>query len=134
LYFYQAISYTLSGLFFLARINLINAIYAKVLILGIALAIPWNFIRYLGVCVLLYFETALFMRPVVLWISAETVKHVAGMSTAEAILTAPTTYGTMTIVTVIIVFLAIMWPLIYVIYLLFRSKQIKTIRRMSRSY
>jgi hypothetical protein len=134
LYFFQAISYTLSGVFFLARIQLINTVYAKVLILGLVLAIPWDFIRYLGVMVLLYFETALFMRPLVLWIAAVTVKTVHGMSNADAFLIAPQLYGTMTIVTVIIVFLATCWPLIYVIICLLRSRPVRVIRRTSRGF
>jgi len=134
LYFYQAIAYILSGSFFLARIELINVTYAKVLFLALALAIPWNFIRYIGIGVFLYFETALFMRPVVLLINAITVKQITSMSTTAAFLTMDFTYGLMVIVTVLIVFLATMWPFVYLIYLMFRSKPGRYISRMSRRH
>lgn len=122
LYFYQAISYTLSGPFFLARVNFINTVYAKVLILAILIAIPWKFIRYLGLGILLFFETALFMRPIVLLINAKTVQHVAEMSTVQAGIAAPGIYGTMTIVTVLVVAIGTMWPFIYIVYMLWTSK------------
>lgn len=134
LYFYQAISYVLSGAFFLARVQFINVIYAKVLFLALALCIPWNFIRYLGLGAFLYFETALFMRPLVLWMNAEMVKHVASMSTATAIATAPATYGIMTIITVIVVVLATMWPFLYIICRLLRTKQVRYVTRFARRY
>lgn len=132
LYFYQAISYTLSGPFFLARINFINVVYAKVLILAILIAIPWKFIRYVGIGIFLFFETLLFMRPLVLLINAETVKHVAEMSPAKAIIAAPAYYGTMTLVTVLVVAIGTLWPLIYVVYMLWTSKSGRYVRRNVR--
>lgn len=132
LYFYQAMSYALSGPFFLARISLINDVYAKVLFVAIAIAIPWNFIRYLGVGTLLFFETILFMRPIVLLINAKTVQHVAEMSTAQALVSAPYYYGTMTIVTVLVVAIGILWPLIYIIYLLWTSRHGRYVIRAAR--
>ena len=132
LYFYQGMSYLLSGGFFLSRIQFINTIYAKVLFVAIAIAIPWNFIRYLGVGVLLFFETVLFMRPIVLLINAKTVQHVAEMSTAQALTAAPAYYGTMTIVTLVIVILGTMWPFIYIVYLLWTSRSGRRIRRARR--
>lgn len=134
LYFYQGISYLLSGGFFLSRIALINTVYAKVLFVAIAIAIPWGFIRYLGLGTLLFFETALFMRPIVLLINAKTVQHVSEMSAAQALVAAPAFYGTMMIVTVIVVAIGTTWPLIYMIYLLFRSRQGRYVYRMARRY
>lgn len=133
LYFYQGISYLLSGGFFLSRIEFINTIYAKVLFVAIAIAIPWNYIRYLGLGVLLFFETVLFMRPVVLLINAKTVQHVAEMTTAQALVAAPPYYGTMMIVTIIVVVLGTMWPFIYIVYLLWTSRSGRRIRR-ARGY
>jgi len=132
LYFYQAISYTLSGPFFLARIEFINIVYAKVLILAILIAIPWKFIRYVGLGILLFFETILFMRPIVLLINAKTVQHVAGMSAAQAIATAPVFYGTMTFVTVVVVAIGTLWPFVYIVYMLFTSKPGRYARRNVR--
>ncbi len=134
LYFYQGMSYLLSGGFFLGRIELINIVYAKVLFVAIAIAIPWNFIRYLGLGTLLFFETVLFMRPIVLLLNAKTVQHVAEMSTAQAIIAAPPFYGTMMIVTVVIVIIGTLWPLIYVVYLLWTSRSGRYIRRNARGY
>jgi len=134
LYFYQAVSYTLSGPFFLARVNFINIVYAKVLILAILIAIPWKFLRYLGLGILLFFETILFMRPIVLLISAKTVQHVAGMSTAQALIAAPAYYGTMTMVTVIVVAIGTLWPFIYIVYMLWTSKPGRYARRNARRY
>ena len=134
LYFYQAMSYTLSGPFFLSRVAFINTLYAKVLFVAIAIAIPWGFIRYLGIGALLFFETVLFMRPVVLLINAKTVQHVAGMSSTQALMAAPAFYGTMTIVTVIIVILGTMWPFIYVVYMLWTSRLGRHVSRASRGY
>ena len=129
LYFYQGMSYLLSGGFFLGRIELINVIYAKVLFVAIAIAIPWGFIRYLGLGTLLFFETALFMRPIVLLINAKTVQHVAEMSPAQALIAAPPFYGTMMIVTIIVVVIGTLWPLIYVVYLLWTSRPGRYARR-----
>ncbi|MFA6876059.1 MAG: hypothetical protein WCQ87_05450 [Parabacteroides sp.] len=134
LYFYQAISYTLSGPFFLARVNFINIVYAKVLILAILIAIPWQFIRYLGFGILLFFETILFMRPIVLLINAKTVQHVASMSAAQAIIAAPAYYGTMTIVTVVVVAIGTLWPFVYIIYKLWTSKSGRFTRRTARRF
>lgn len=134
LYFYQAVSYTLSGPFFLARVNFINIVYAKVLILAVLIAVPWKFIRYLGLGILLFFETILFMRPIVLLINATTVQHVASMSAAQALIAAPAYYGTMTIVTVIVVAIGTLWPFIYVVYLLFTSRSGRYISRAARRY
>lgn len=134
LYFYQAMSYAINGPFFLSRIELINTIYAKVLFVAIAIAIPWNFIRYIGVGILLFFETVLFMRPIVLLINAKAVQHVAEMSSAQALMVAPAYYGTMTIVTVIVVILGTMWPFLYVVYLLWTSRTGKHLSRSSRGY
>ena len=134
LYFYQVMSYTLSGPFFLSRVQFINTIYAKVLFVAIAIAIPWNFIRYLGVGVILFFETVLFMRPVVLLLNAKTVQHVAEMPTAQAILAAPSFYGTMTIVTIIVVIIGTMWPFVYIAFLLWTSRSGRSLRRSSRGY
>lgn len=134
LYFYQAVSYMVSGPYFLARVNFINIIYAKVLILAILIAIPWKFFRYLGLGILFFFETVLFMRPIVLLINAKTVQHVAGMSTAQALIAAPAYYGTMTIVTVIVVAIGTLWPFIYVVYLLFTSRQGRYLAKTARRY
>ncbi|MDM7917796.1 MAG: hypothetical protein QUS12_01345 [Methanosarcina sp.] len=134
LYFYQGISYLLSGGFFLSRIEFINTIYAKVLFVALAIAIPWNYIRYLGLGVLLFFETVLFMRPIVLLINAKTVQHVAEMSTAQALVAAPPYYGTMMIVTVIVVALGTLWPFIYIVYLLWTSRPGRIARGAARRY
>ncbi len=134
LYFYQAISYAINGPFFLSRIQFINIVYAKVMFVAIATAIPWNFIRYIGIGVLLLFETVLFMRPVVLLVNAKAVQHVAEMSAMEAIIAAPSVYGTVTIVTILIVVVGMLWPLIYIIYLLFRSRYGRTVIRMARRH
>ena len=134
LYFYQGISYLLSGGFFLARIELINTIYAKVLFVAIAIAMPFKFIRYLGLGVLLFFETVLFMRPIVLLINAKTVQHVAEMSPAQALIAAPSFYGTMMIVTIIVVILGTLWPFIYIVYLLWTSSPGRYARRTARGY
>lgn len=134
LYFYQGMSYLLNGGFFLARIELINIIYAKVLFVAIAIAIPVSFIRYLGLGTLLFFETVLFMRPVVLLLNAKTVQHVAEMPTAQALIAAPTFYGTMMIVTIIVVILGTLWPFIYVVYLLWTSRPGRYARRAVRRY
>jgi len=134
LYFYQGISYLLSGGFFLSRIEFINTIYAKVLLVAIAIAIPWKFIRYLGLGVLLFFETILFMRPIVLLINAKTVQHVAEMSTAQAITAAPAYYGTMMIVTIIVVIIGTLWPFIYIVYMLWTSRGGRYITRAARRY
>ena len=134
LYFYQGISYLLSGGFFLSRIELINTIYAKVLLVAIAIAIPFKFIRYLGLGVLLFFETVLFMRPIVLLINAKTVQHVAEMPTAQALIAAPPYYGTMMIVTIIVVILGTLWPFIYIVYLLWTSRPGRIARGAARRY
>ena len=134
LYFYQGMSYLLSGGFFLGRIELINIIYAKVLFVAIAIAIPWSFIRYLGLGTLLFFETVLFMRPIVLLLNAKTVQHVAEMSPAQALIAAPPFYGTMMIVTLVIVIIGTLWPLIYVVYLLWTSRPGRYARRTARRY
>jgi hypothetical protein len=134
LYFYQGMSYLLSGGFFLGRIELINIIYAKVLFVAIAIAIPWSFIRYLGLGTLLFFETVLFMRPIVLLLNAKTVQHVAEMSPAQALIAAPPFYGTMMIVTLVIVIIGTLWPLIYVVYLLWTSRPGRYARRTARGY
>lgn len=134
LYFYQGISYLLSGGFFLSRIELINTIYAKVLFVAIAIAIPFKFIRYLGLGVLLFFETVLFMRPIVLLINAKTVQHVAEMPTAQALIAAPPYYGTMMIVTIIVVILGTLWPFIYIVYLLWTSRPGRIARGAARRY
>jgi hypothetical protein len=134
LYFYQGMSYLLSGGFFLGRIELINIIYAKVLFVAIAIAIPWSFIRYLGLGTLLFFETVLFMRPIVLLLNAKTVQHVAEMSPAQALIAAPPFYGTMMIVTLVIVIIGTLWPLIYVVYLLWTSRPGRYVRRTARGY
>jgi hypothetical protein len=134
LYFYQGMSYLLSGGFFLGRIELINIIYAKVLFVAIAIAIPVSFIRYLGLGTLLFFETVLFMRPIVLLLNAKTVQHVAEMSPAQALIAAPPFYGTMMIVTVVIVIIGTLWPLIYVVYLLWTSRPGRYARRTARGY
>lgn len=134
LYFYQAVSYTLSGPFFLSRVELVNTVYAKVLFVAIAIAIPWNFIRYLGVGTLLFFETILFMRPVVLLINAKTVQHVSEMSAAQALMVAPSYYGTMTIITVIVVILGTLWPFIYIVYLLWTSRSGRSLARAARRH
>lgn len=132
LYFYQAISYALSGTFFLARIAIINDVYAKVLFVALAIAIPWGFIRYLGIGVLLFFEAILFVRPLVLLINAKTVQHVAEMSTAQAFAAAPYYYGTMTVFTVLVMAFSVLWPLIYVIFMLWTSKNGRYIIRAAR--
>lgn len=134
LYVYQGISYLFNGGFFLSRIELINTIYAKVLFVAIAIAIPWNFIRYLGLGTVLFFETVLFMRPIVLLINAKTVQHVAEMPTITAISAAPMIYGTMMMVTVLIVIMGTCWPFIYIVYLLWSSRGGRYLARASRRY
>ena len=134
LYFYQGMSYLLSGGFFLGRIELINVIYAKVLFVAIAIAIPLGFIRYLGLGILLFFESVLFMRPIVLLINVKTVQHVAEMSPAQALIAAPQFYGTMMMITSIVVVIGTLWPLIYVVYLLWTSRPGRYARRTARGY
>jgi hypothetical protein len=134
LYFYQGMSYLLSGGFFLGRIELINVIYAKILFVAIAIAIPLSFIRYLGLGTLLFFETVLFMRPIVLLLNAKTVQHVAEMSPAQALIVAPQFYGTMMMVTSIVVIIGTLWPLIYVVYLMWTSRPGRYARRTARGY
>jgi hypothetical protein len=70
----------------------------------------------------------------VLLINAKTVEHVAGMSAAQALIAAPAFYGTMTMVTVIVVAIGTLWPFIYIVYLLFTSRSGRYISRAARRY
>jgi hypothetical protein len=122
LYIVQAFSYLIASAFVGLRIMIINQTCAKVFIIALLLCIPWDFIRSAGILVILYFYTALFMRPVMLWITAMSVKQVAEMPESQALLMGAHTYAIAVIAVALVCVVATFWPLLYVLIKLLTSK------------
>jgi hypothetical protein len=116
LYIIQAVAYAFDSLFVFARILLINEICAKVLLIGLFLCVPWNFLKSLGLGVIIYFYTALFMRPVLLLITTMAVQQVAGMSPTDAVLYGSQIYAMSLIFGLIVCIIGVLGPLMYILW------------------
>jgi hypothetical protein len=126
LYIIQAISYLCALLFVYLRVLLINIVCAKVLIIVLILCIPWDAIRVFATITLAYFYTALFMRPVMLWITGMSVK----MATNATIDQATILYTGALVIVFVVCVIATLWPLIYVIIKILTSRLTRTLMRL----
>lgn len=132
LYIIQAVSYVLCASAVFMRVMVINYSCAKVLLIALMLCIPWDFILSLGKMTLLYFFTALAMRPIMLWITAMTVQYVAHLSPAEQIVGAGSMYALSIVLILLVCVIATMWPLVYIIIEILNSKIMRSARMIGR--
>jgi hypothetical protein len=132
LYCIQAIAYAFDSLFVFARILMINEICAKVMFVGIFLCVPWNFMKTIGLGVIIYFYTALFMRPLLLLITTMAVQQVAGMSALDQITYGPEIYAVSLIFGLIVCVLGILGPTLYILWRTFIGVYVR--RKVRRSF
>jgi hypothetical protein len=116
LYVIQAIAYAFDSLFVLARIIIINEVCAKVLLVAILLCMPFNTLKWIGKGILVYFYTALFMRPALLLITTLAIKDVAGMSPTDSIIFGADIYAVSLILGFIVCIIGTLGPIIYIIW------------------
>jgi hypothetical protein len=126
LYIIQAISYLCALLFVYLRVLLINITCAKVLIIALVLCIPWDGIRVFGALTLAYFFTALFMRPVMLWITAMSVKMAVSATADQAALI----YCCSLLAVFVVCVIATLWPVIYLTIKILTSRLTRTLMRL----
>jgi hypothetical protein len=115
-YFFESIAYAMCGWLFALRIQFINEFCAHILIIILLLSIAWWNTKHFAMLFIMWFISALAMRPLVLWYSCKAVEHIASQeSTKMAILVTP---GTMTLVVVlsfITALVLVLWPILLTI-------------------
>lgn len=127
LYFFQSISFFFNSLFLQMRLSFLNDVHAKMLFLALALAIPWRFIRYMGIGIILYFETVLFLRPVCMYVNTYAMTTLSEMTATQSSSIAQAVMGAAANLSFLIVIAALAWPAVYLIYLLWTSRRGRTV-------
>lgn len=136
IWFFETITYGITGLMFASRIQYINQFTAHSLKIILMFVIPWGWLYHVAGLFSAWFCSALFMRPIVLYYSSEAVKDlsqigaipdvsgldpheayrqvISSVGTASAQTTAEmTTVSILTFVTAVVMVLG---PLIYAIF------------------
>jgi hypothetical protein len=134
LYVVQALSYMCCGNFVVARILIINDICAKVFFVALLLCIPWDFSKAVGEMILLYFVTLLAMRPMMLWITAMSIKYVADADPLTQNVLGTWIYVCGVLVVFCVCVLATLWPPIYVTIKVLSSRAVRNAMRIARMF
>lgn len=80
IWFFETISYGMTGWIFASRIQYINEFTAHSLKIILMFVIPWGWLYHVAGLFSAWFCSALFMRPIVLYYSSDAVKDLAGVS------------------------------------------------------
>lgn len=116
LYLIQAVAYTLDSLFIFARILVINEVCAKVMLIALFVCVPWGFIKNIEIGILIYFYTALFMRPILLLITTMAAKQVFGLTPVESVAFGAHIYAIRLLLGFMACILGILGPFMYILW------------------
>ncbi|MCE5226194.1 MAG: hypothetical protein LLG05_10120 [Porphyromonadaceae bacterium] len=79
IWFFETMSYGMTGWFFASRIQYVNLFTAHSLKIILMFVIPWGWLYHVAGLLSAWFCSALFMRPIVLYYSSSAVKDLAGV-------------------------------------------------------